>query len=252
MAILPGEFVMGSPAAESERRDDEIQHTVRTVRPFYLGRLEVTQYLWQQIMENNPSYLYDCPLCPVENVSWYEAIDFCIRLSIALDLEPAYTMDGTKVTWDRTANGMRLPTEAEWEYAYRAGGGGPFPTGQCPAQDQENFNGYLPYEDCAAGMWRGQTIPTGSLKHNAWLVYDMGGNVTEWCWDIYGAYSADEEVTDPEGPATGEFRVQRGGAFNAAARHSRCAARLAIRPGVRAVYRGFRLAYTDAADNTAR
>ncbi len=248
--IPPGEFLMGSPEGESGRSGSETLHTVRLTRPFYIGAREVTQYLWEQVMGYDPSYLTDCPLCPVENVTWYEAIEFCIRLSQALEMEPVYTIEGRSVTWNPSANGVRLPTEAEWEYVYRGGAAGPFPTGDCPDPGRNNFNGYLTYQGCPESMWRGQTIAVGSLEPGAWQVFDMGGNVAEWCWDRFEAFPGGT-VRDPEGPATGELRVQRGGAFNAGTRHSRCAARLAVKPGVRASYRGFRLAMTPAAASGA-
>jgi len=248
VSISPGEFMMGSPAGEPDRHDVETQHLVRLTRPFYIGAREVTQYLWQQVMGYNPSYLTDCPLCPVVSVSWYEAIEFCVRLSRVLDLEPVYSIEGQEVVWNQAANGFRLPTEAEWEYVYRAGAAGPFPAGDCPSPARNNYNGYLTYEDCPETMWRGQTIAVGSLEPDTWQVYDMGGNVSEWCWDRFGEFSS-VAVRDPEGPTAGDFRVQRGGAYDAGVRHSRCAARLPVRPEIRSAYRGFRLALTPASTN---
>ena len=241
--VSPGSFLMGSPATESGRRPDETRHRVTLTRPYYIGAREVTQYLWQQVMGYDNSYQAGCLECPVENVNWYEAIEFCNRLSRQMGLEPPYITDGLAVTWRPEASGVRLPTEAEWEFAYRAGTDTTFPTGACCSADQANLNGYLPWADCPAGLWRGQTIPVGSLPVEPGGTWDMGGNVAEWCWDAFADLTAGP-AEDPTGPGAGDERVQRGGAFNAAMVHARSAARLGSAPGVRATYRGFRLALT--------
>ncbi|MCB1184961.1 SUMF1/EgtB/PvdO family nonheme iron enzyme [bacterium] len=241
--VAPGSFLMGSPPTEPDRRGDETRHRVTLTRPFYIGAREVTQYLWSEVMGYDRSYNAGCADCPVENVTWFEAVEFCNRLSLRLQLEPAYAIDGAEVTWRRDAAGVRLPTEAEWEYVFRAGTESPFPTGTCLSADQENLNGYLPWAECGESMWRGQTIPVGELPAGPSGTYDMGGNVAEWCWDVYVPH-APGPVTDPTGPASGADRVQRGGAFNAGMTHARSAARLGVAAGVRSVYRGLRLALT--------
>ena len=245
--VTPGSFLMGSPQVEPERRPDETRHRVTLTRPYYIGAREVTQYLWQLVMGYDRSYQAGCATCPVENVTWFEAVEFCNRLSARLDLPPVYEIDGTEVTWRRGVTGVRLPTEAEWEYAYRAGTETPFPTGECLLADEENLNGYLPWAECIESMWRGQTIPVGSLPPGALGTFDMGGNVAEWCWDWYAPHEPGA-VTDPTGPATGNERVQRGGAFNAGMTHARSAARLGVAPPVRGAYRGLRIALTPPAE----
>ncbi len=239
--IPAGSFAMGSPESEYNRGADETRRTVTISQPFYLAAREVTQYQWQTVMGYNPSYLYDCPLCPVEMVNWHEAIVFCNSLSTALGLSPAYVVVDSTVTWKRSADGFRLPTEAEWEYAYRAGTTAVFGGTDCLSADAANYNGYLPYEGCEADLFRCQTVPVGSFAPNPWGLHDMEGNVSEWCWDWYGALVSGP-VFDPVGPSDGRRRVQRGGAFNSSARFCRAAYRSQRDPLQKGLYRGLRLA----------
>ena len=213
-AVLPaGSFMMGSPLQEPKREADEKQHQVTISRPFYLQTTEVTQGQWQTIMGNNPSNFVACGLdCPVEKVNWFEAIQFCNKCSALAGLQPAYRIVGQKVTWDRTSNGYRLPTEAEWEYAARAGTTTPFAFGSCLSSDEGNHDGGYPMPDCPRGQGRDETVAVGTLGKNAWGLHDMHGNVWEWCWDWYGPYP-DGPVTDPDGPDEGSRRVNRGGSW---------------------------------------
>jgi formylglycine-generating enzyme required for sulfatase activity len=155
-------------------------------------------------------------------------------------LTPAYTIDGTSVTWNKSANGYRLPTEAEWEYACRAGTTTPFSIGKNITTDQANYDGNYPYNGNALGEYRKKTTAVGSFEANAFGLYDMHGNVWEWCWDWYGAY-ADGSQTDPTGAAFGTERVLRGGGWNYYAVDLRSANRGSNSPDVRNGSRGFRV-----------
>jgi formylglycine-generating enzyme required for sulfatase activity len=231
--INGGTFTMGSPANEPEREDNEgPQHQV-TVSAFYMGKYEVTQKEYQEVMGTNPSY-FKGPNLPVEQVSWFDAVEYCNKRSQKEGLTPAYTISGAgnnrAVTWNRNANGYRLPTEAEWEYACRAGTTTPFSTGNNITTDQANYNGNYPYNNNAKGAYRKKTTPVGSFAPNPWGLYDMHGNVWEWCWDWYGDYSSGAQ-TDPDGAASGSYRVERGGSWISDASFAR------------SVYRGYNVPY---------
>ena len=240
--INGGTFTMGSPSGETRRHSNETQRQV-TLSPFYMGRYEVTQAEFQAIMGTNPSQ-FQGPNLPVENVSWFDAIEFCNILSLREGLRPAYTINGNVVSWDRNANGYRLPTEAEWEFSCRAGSTTPFNTGDNITTDQANFNGNHPYidnPDNPPGVYRGTTVPVGSFAPNAFGLYDMHGNVGEWCWDWNVVYSLDAEV-NPQGTASGHYRVFRGGSWNHPADFLRSARRGGNLPHARGFFHGFRLA----------
>jgi formylglycine-generating enzyme required for sulfatase activity len=226
--IQGGTFMMGSPASEPERNDDEVQHSV-TVSSFYMGKHEVTQWEWREVMENNPSYFKGNDL-PVEQVSWHDAVEYCNKRSQREGLTPAYTISGTNVTWHRNTNGYRLPTEAEWEYACRAGTTTPYHTGS--SVDSAGWYG----ENSG-----GKTHLVGQKQPNAYGLYDMHGNVMEWCWDWYGKYPFVVQ-TDPAGPETGSDRVLRGGSWHSIARFIRSAVRNFTFSGNRFDLVGFRLA----------
>jgi formylglycine-generating enzyme required for sulfatase activity len=226
--IQGGTFTMGSPASEAGRSSHEgPQHQV-TVSSFYMGKYEVTQKEYQAIMENNPSHFKGDNL-PVEQVSWFDAVNYCNKRSVKEGLNPAYTVNGENVTWNKNANGYRLPTEAEWEYACRAGTISPFNTGNNITTNQANYNGDKPYNNNAKGIYREKTTEVGSFTPNAWGLYDMHGNVWEWCWDWYGEYSKTAQ-TDPSGASPGAYRVIRGGSYNFDAQFLRSAFRLITPP----------------------
>jgi formylglycine-generating enzyme required for sulfatase activity len=249
-----GTFTMGSPATEVGRGSDETQHQVTISRPFYIGKYEVTQKEWVEVMGSNPSNWKGDNL-PVENVSWYDVIEYCNKRSEKERLTPAYAIDKTRsdgsngnggdnvkwvVTWNRNANGYRLPTEAEWELACRAGTSAPFYTGSDITTSHANYNGNHPYNNNAKGVYREKTWAVGGGTPNPWGLYDMSGNVWEWCWDWYGSYSGGSQ-TDPSGAAAGSSRVLRGGSWVNDAQSLRSAARGNYTPSSRSYGLGFRL-----------
>lgn len=166
IAIPGGSFLMGSPNTEAERsKDEEPQHNVN-VAPFFMGKYEVTQEQWQAVMGDNPSRFKGNKL-PVENVSWYDAVEFC------------------KILCERTGKTYRLPSEAEWEYACRAGTSTPFYFGETITPDLVNYNGNETYGTAPKGLYRDKTTDVGGFPPNAFGLYDMHGNVWEWCADIW-------------------------------------------------------------------
>ncbi|MDR3221321.1 MAG: formylglycine-generating enzyme family protein [Candidatus Accumulibacter sp.] len=241
--IKGGTFLMGSPAKEPERGQDEIQHRV-SVRDFHLAQSEVTQREYEALMGSNPSESRGGER-PVENVTWFDAVRYGNARSAREGLEPAYAIDGETVTWNQDANGYRLPTEAEWEYASRAGTTTPFNTGNTITDAQANFYNHYGYNNNSSGRViggsQGVTVAVSSFRANPWGLFDMHGNVAEWCWDWYGAYGA-TGPSDPTGPATGAYRVNRGGGWNDFPKHIRSAYRAATPPGNRVFNIGFRLA----------
>ena len=235
-----GSFQMGSPSSEQKRDDDERQHHVTLSRAFFLGVTEVTQAQWRTVMENNPSSFGGDDL-PVEKVSWLDAVEFCNRLSRREGLQPAYRISGDDVSWNESADGYRLPTEAEWEYACRAGTTTPFSFGQNITPNQVNYDGNHPYRSGLRARYRQRTVEAGSLPANDWGLHEMHGNVWEWCWDWYGYYSS-SFGTDPTGLQSGSFRATRGGACYSNAQFCRSANRNRIAPVKRHNDLGFRLA----------
>jgi formylglycine-generating enzyme required for sulfatase activity len=229
---------MGSPANEVSRESNEMQHYV-TVSSFYMGKYLVTQKEYQEVMGANPSEFKGDNL-PVEQVSWYDAVNYCNCLSQREGLTPSYTVNGENVTWNQNANGYRLPTEAEWEYACRAGTTTPFSTGNNITTSQANYNGNSPYNNYAKGTYREKTTVVGSFSPNPWGLYDMHGNVWEWCWDLYGSYVS-WSLTNPSGPVSGTSRVLRGGSWFGSSRLLRSAYRIDVNPSFKYYYIGFRL-----------
>src|SRR5205085_11701074 len=162
--ILAGSFMMGSENGDS---DEKPAHRVTISEGFYMGKYEVTQAQWQAVMGNNPSNFKGCDNCPVEQVSWDDAVSFIAKLNAQND---GYT--------------YRLPTEAEWEYACRAGTTTAFAFGDSLSSEQANFDGDYPYGGAPKGVYRQKTTSVGRFQPNAWGLYDMHGNVWEWCEDI--------------------------------------------------------------------
>ncbi|MGZ6274994.1 MAG: formylglycine-generating enzyme family protein [Syntrophales bacterium] len=225
--IPAGTFTMGSPSDEPQRSNDETQHQVTISKPFYMQTTAVTQGQWQKIMGSNPSHFKNCgDDCPVERVSSSDVQDFIGKLN---------RQEGT--------DKYRLPTEAEWEYAARAGTTTSFSTGNCLSTDRANYDGDYPLSGCPKGENRQKTVRVASFAANAWGLYDMHGNVRQWCLDWYGDYSSDS-VTDPTGPSSGSYRVNRGGSWNYSSNLCRSAYRNNIRPDYMDYGLGFRLVRT--------
>ncbi|HMW17505.1 MAG TPA: formylglycine-generating enzyme family protein [Accumulibacter sp.] len=222
--IAPGRFVMGSPEDEPERYDDETPHEVTLSRGYWLADTACTQAMWQAVMGENPSRFRDDARNPVENVSWNEVQAFIGELEKRV---PGLT--------------ARLPSEAQWEYACRAGTTTPFSFGEDLTPEGVNYNGDYPYAGGKKGLYRRKTVPVASLPANAWGLYEMHGNVLEWCADWYDAYPNEPQV-DPQGPPSGDHRVLRGGSWDYYGRHVRSALRNWYEPGSRFGNFGFRLA----------
>jgi uncharacterized protein (TIGR02996 family) len=234
LARIPaGTFLMGSPQSEPHRYDDEGPlHAVTLSKPFFLSVYPVTQAAYQEVMDRNPSTFHadagGGPNHPVDSVSWDDAVEFCRRLSA----RPAEHAAGRR---------YRLPTEAEWEHACRAGTTSPFWWGFSASAHQANFNSYYPYEDLEKGPFAGRTTSVGAYQPNPFGLNDMHGNVWEWCADWYDKdYYAVSPATDPPGPAAGEWHVLRGGCWDHLGACARAAYRLNHPPG--GMYQGFRVA----------
>jgi formylglycine-generating enzyme required for sulfatase activity len=202
--IRPGRFMMGSPGSElGHKADESPQHEVTISKPFYMGVTEVTQAQYEAVMGTNPSE-FKGPTNPVESVSWNEATEFCRKLSL------------------KTRRTVRLPTEAEWEYACRAGTNTRFSFG--------NFDSTLADYGWSSSNSGGTTHPVGQKKPNAWGLYDMHGNVMEWCADWRGSYPSGA-CTDPQGPASATSRAKRGRSYYYGSHDMfRCAARMGGAP----------------------
>ncbi len=231
MRIPAGSFMMGSPASETGRYSSEVRHRVTLTRDFLLASTAVTQGQRRAVMGTNPSRFKGDDL-PVEQVSWYDAVEFCNGLSAREGLTPAYRISGKSVDWARSADGYRLPTESEWEYSCRAGTSTRFWSG-----DSDSDLGRVGWFGSNSG---GETRPVGGKPSNAWGLYDVHGNVWEWCWDWHGDYPSGS-VTDPAGPSSGADRVLRGGSWDSSlARSCRSANRNHDDPGLRYYTLGLR------------
>ena len=214
--IPAGRFLMGSPEDEEGRDADELQHEVRISEGFWMGRYEVTQGEWEAVTGANPSFFKDCgPSCPVDRVSWFDMDEFIKRLN-GRESGKGYR--------------YRPPTEAEWEYAARAGTTGA----------RHGEVGSIAWHQDNSGL---ETHPVGRKRANAWGLHDMLGNVWEWTGDWYGRYPSGS-VTDPQGPSTGSGRVHRGGSWGSGAERVRSANRGGGSPGTRGRNFGFRLVRT--------
>jgi len=240
--IPPGTFLMGSPKEEKHRNPIETQHKVTLTKGFYMGVYTVTQEQWLKVMGGkNPS---DFPkerwggkdgkdklsdkeqaLLPVDSVSWNDCQEFLQQLR------------------EKDAQPYRLPTEAEWEYACRAGTATPFHFGETISTDQANYDGDRVYGDGKKGIRRNKTAPGGSFPANAFGLHDMHGNLYQWCQDWYGDYPPGD-VTDPQGPAKGQARVLRGGSWKSNPVSCRSAERLWYEPEVRFHLYGFRVCFS--------
>lgn len=238
--IPKGTFLMGSPPNEDGSKDDERQHKVTISQDYYLGIHEVTQAQFELVMGSNPSFFQgdkvaerhprtgrvlkepDSSNHPVESLTYEEALRFCKRLSARIDERDA-------------GRSYRLPTEAEWEYACRAGSN----TAYCFGDFPNELSDYSWFEDNSEK----KSHPVGLKKPNAWGLYDMHGNVWEWCQDWYGEYPVDA-VTDPKGVKKGSRRIDRGGSWGIVGSAGRCAFRSSYIPTSRTHDLGFRVVLT--------
>ena len=228
--IKPGTFTMGSPSNESDRESEEGPQTQVTIsKGFWMSQYETMQEEYLAVMGTNPSWFTGDLKCPVERVSWNDATNYCAKLT---DRER---------TAGRLPTGYiyRLPTEAEWEYACRAGTTTATAFGNNLSSDQANFDGRYPYGGATKGPHLENTSKVGSYAPNAWGLYDMHGNVYEWCLDWYGAYPGGN-VTDPRGSNTGSYRVNRGSCWDDDGRYCRSAIRYYDWPGDWDIDIGFR------------
>lgn len=244
--IRGGTYIMGGPETKVGSKHNEKQHRVTIKKDFYMQTTEVTQAQWETVMESNPSEFASCGSnCPVENVSWNDVTEFikevndkyrkyCYEVNNKVPLPPKYA--------------CRLPTEAEWEYACRAGSTTAYEWGNkadCSKMMYENHEEYHGYDGCvdenrARLFMPNQTAPVKSYKANGWGLYDMHGNVMEWCQDWYNDYPTGH-ATDPDGHIEGNYRVVRGGSWRTKASNCRSAARERAAPDISAPDIGFRL-----------
>ena len=226
LLIPKGTFMMGSPESEQGRNVDETQHEVTISKDYYLGVYEITQAQYEKVMGKNPSLFQGAIVgnenadLPVDNVSWDDVVEFCKKLSDLPEEKKAGRM-------------YRLPTEAEWEYACRAG--------SKTAYSFDDEEGLLPEYGWFSRNSSRRTHTVGLLEPNAWGLHDMHGNVWEWCSDWYEEYPKGA-VSDPTGPKEGSDRVIRGGSWDYEAAHCRSANRNGRDPSFRFDYYGFRVA----------
>jgi formylglycine-generating enzyme required for sulfatase activity len=236
--IPAGSFTMGSPLDEPGRDEDEVAHVVTLSRAFFMSKREVTEEWWDVVMGSGTS----TSRLPKDDVSWDMAVAFCNALSLMEELTPAYTINGPDgdVTWNQEADGYRRPTEAEWEYACRAGNQEAFHTGPITGQFCNVPN--LDLVGWYCGNADGQRRNVGRLEPNAWGLYDMHGNMWEWVWD---GYRLDYENLSPQDPVTdaapGANRVARGGGWANFALYCRSASRGQVAPDQGSNISGFRL-----------
>ncbi len=221
----PGAFLMGSPESEPERVAHETQHQVTLTQGFWMGKYEVTQAQWEAVTGSNPSYFKGDPRLPVETVSCGDCQKFLAKLNGRV-----------------SGGGFRLPTEAQWEYACRAGTTTPFHFGETISTEQANYDGDYAYGNGGEGVYRERTVVVGSFPSNAWGLHDMHGNVWEWCSDWYDPeFYGKSTARDPEKTAKSGFRVLRGGSWGDYPGNCRSALRNGSYPSYRGDLRGFRV-----------
>ncbi|MFT7662676.1 MAG: sulfatase modifying factor 1 [Planctomycetota bacterium] len=217
--IPSGTFLMGSPESEESRGSDETQHWVKITKPFYMAETETTQEQWRKVMGTSPSH-FSGSNRPVEQVSWTEAKEFCEKI------------------------GGVLPTESQWEYACRAGTSTPFSFGATISTSQANYNGNYTYGSGEKGSYREKTTDVRSFSANGWGLFDMHGNVWEWCSDGFGDYpsgSRSSPARDPKGSSSASSRMLRGGCWYYDPRYLRAAYRGYSGPGGGNYFLGFRV-----------
>ena len=246
-----GGFLMGSEYSDFwGDHGNDLEKPIHTVMvsSFSIGKFEVTQKEWFDVMgttlrqqrdrSNRSSYLHgEGDDYPMYYVNWYEAVEYCNKLSLKEGLTPAYTINEKGVTWDRKTNGYRLPTEAEWEYA---ASGGSIPLGK--RGEHYLYSGSNTVDDVAwySGNSSGMAHEVGKKSPNTLGIYDMSGNVSEWCWDLYEKYSSESQM-DPQGAALGTIRVFRGGSWDSNIYSTRYTYRYRTNPSERNRNIGFRV-----------
>ncbi len=248
-STVDGKIVTKKITEDNDAYDDETRHPVK-VADFYIAKHEVTQALYEKVMEKNPSYFSDKEdgdKRPVEFVSWYDAVKFCNEYSKLSGLPQCYKIEGKKVSCDFSLGGYRLPTEAEWEYASK---GGKF-------SSSYKFSG-SPDIDSVAWHWENsdkETHLVGKKKANRLGLFDMSGNVSEWCFDKYSVYESEKSTQSKksaapsiEGQDVNEYRIFRGGSWAEVDRNCRSSVRFCEDPSVFHNHLGFRLVKTAVAD----
>jgi formylglycine-generating enzyme required for sulfatase activity/serine/threonine protein kinase len=256
--IKPGNFLMGSPdgkappgvPAEAERSDDETPHRVTLTRGFHMAACLVTQEQWELVLgkaANHSRFLGkdedEKKKLPVDNVSWFDCVEFCNKLSEREGRKPCYRLTNVQREGDKIKSadvevladgtGYRLPSEAQWEYACRAETTTPCWCGETITTDQANYDGNYPYrKDDKKGEYRQKTTPVEQFQANPWGLHDMHGNLWQWCGDWFGAYLK-EEIRDPQGSNNGDARVLRGGSWVGHAFRCRAACRRRNAPAYR-------------------
>ncbi len=214
--IRAGTFMMGSLPGSSGSYDELPQHKVN-ISEFYMDKFEVSRAAFKEVMGYNPSSFKGCMECPADNVSWEEAQQYCQKV------------------------GKRLPTEAEWEYACRAGTLTEFHYGNALSSYDANFNGRFPYGGVSSGPFRKKVLPPGSYKPNNWGLFDMHGNLSEWCSDWHSpTYYEESKESDPKGPKDGKFKIVRGGNWKSEGKHLRSSNRNSFNPKIKVNTLGFR------------
>ena len=242
IAVPPGDFMMGSPDTEDGRFDDEIPHKVVITQAFYLAATEVTQAQYLTVMGSNPAQETECGAsCPVENVSWIDAVTYANEISELEGLKRCYQIEGETVAWEAGlgCEGYRLPTEAEWEYAARAGTTDRYAGTDNPKEVCRYANVSQRFFECEDGYLN--LAPVEEFEPNGYGLFDMTGNVYEWVWDWYDDYPR-QAAQDPTGPVNGRYRVIRGGSFDVIPQDSRVADRIYGGPSFRNPSVGFRVA----------
>lgn len=249
--IKGGEYKMGSPSDTRWRGEDEGQHQVK-IADFFIGKYEVSQSLYESVMGQNPSLNQENSL-PVENITWLEAVTFCNELSKKETLTPVYTISDKEITVNPNADGYRLPSEAEWEYACRAGTDSNYNLGYSISADDANYCGHYPYDiepnyfnpenlKVQPGVYRQHTLPVDSFSPNAYGLYNMHGNVCEW---VYDTYYGDYKFSPEQGASVagkGVYKIYRGGGYNDFAKHIRTSYRGVLPLYLKKMTIGMRLA----------